>query len=616
MATTRPRGANRDSFDARDLIYRPALVDLKPEVLPHWDGIRVLHQGQEGACTGFALAAMINYLLFQRGERNQVSARMLFEMAKRYDQWPGNRYDWSSARGAMKGWYKHGVCGEADWPNAEADDRELTLERQKKALRHPLGTYYRILPRRTDVHAALSEVGVVFAAAATHAGWFKPRNGRIELTDTGEPTGHAFAIVGYTDEGLIVQNSWGPTWGGVKLGGKLRQGLAIWSHEDFERHAWDLWVARLARPVESLEALRSEYTSGNQGSRKSSSGPPPHEVSRHLIHIDDGQFDERSEYASTDASAQALIETKVDAAAGRNDLALLLYAHGGLNTVDEVARRVRAWRDVLDANHVEHAHWLWETGFLAELKDVVFGKDRIAAQITGGAGDWKDKALEVLARPLGKALWDEIKRDANLAFQPGGAGERVLGLFGQAQAKAGPIATRRITLAGHSAGAIWVGETLDAWSRLEPGFHVDQVVLLAPACRVDFFLQKIAPHVVAGRVGKLTVFQLTDELERDDDVASVYGKSILYFVSNAFEERQGETPILGLQKFNPAWQPIRDQLNALGRLTLHTAGVDRDASRATTHSGFDNDETTLNALLKIALGERPVERGFSKADLI
>jgi hypothetical protein len=192
----------------------------------------------------------------------------------------------------------------------------------------------------------------------------------------------------------------------------------------------------------------------------------------------------------------------------------------------------------------------------------------------------------------------------------------VLGLFGQALAMAGPIATRRITLAGHSAGAIWVGETLEAWNRLEPGFHVDQVVLLAPACRVDFFLQKIAPHVIAGRVGKLTVFQLTDELERDDDVASVYGKSILYFVSNACEDRQGATPILGLQKFNAAWQPMRDQLTALGRLNLVTAGVDREASRATTHSGFDNDETTLNAMLKIALGERAVQRAFTAADRI
>lgn len=615
MATT-PRGANRDSFDSRDLIYRPALVDLKPEVLPRWDGVRVLHQGQEGACTGFALAAMINYLLFVRGESATVSARMLFEMAKRYDQWPGNRYDWSSARGAMKGWYKHGVCGEVDWPNANAADRELTQERQTKALRFPLGAYYRILPRRTDVHAALTEVGVVFAAAATHAGWLKPRDGRIELTSDGKPAGHAFAIIGYTDAGLIVQNSWGPTWGGAKLGGRVRKGVAIWSHEDFERNAWDLWVARLARPVESLEALRSEYTTGNQGSRRSSSGPPAHEVSRHLIHIDDGAFDERSEYATTNASAQALIESKVTAAAGRNDLALLLYAHGGLNTVDEVAKRVRAWRDVLDANDVEHAHWLWETGFLAELKDVVFGKDRFAAQITGGAGDWKDKTLEVLARPLGKALWDEIKRDAQAAFLPGGAGERVLGLFGQALAKSAPIATKRITLAGHSAGAILVGETLEAWARLEPGFHVDQVVLMAPACRVDFFEQKIAPHVMAGRVGKLTVFQLTDELERDDDVASVYGKSILYFVSNAFEDRQGETPILGLQKFNPSWKAMHDQLSALGRLQLITAGVDRDASRATTHSGFDNDETTLNAMLKIALGERVVKRPFSTTDRV
>ena len=40
---------------------------------------------------------------------------MLYEMAKRYDEWPGEDYDGSSARGAMKGWHKHGVCSDEHW---------------------------------------------------------------------------------------------------------------------------------------------------------------------------------------------------------------------------------------------------------------------------------------------------------------------------------------------------------------------------------------------------------------------------------------------------------------------------------------------------------------------
>ena len=42
---------------------------------------------------------------------------MLYELARRYDEWPGENYAGSSARGAMKGWHKHGVCAETMWPS-------------------------------------------------------------------------------------------------------------------------------------------------------------------------------------------------------------------------------------------------------------------------------------------------------------------------------------------------------------------------------------------------------------------------------------------------------------------------------------------------------------------
>ena len=607
------KGTNRDSFDSRDLIYRPALLkNLQPELLPLWPGVKVLDQKQEGACTGFGLAATINYLLFQRGDRRRASARMLFETAKRYDQWPGNRYDWSSARGAMKGWYKHGVCAEKTWPSDKPADVDLTLARQADALKRPLGVYHRVLPRRTDMHSALTEVGVVFAAAATHDGWDKPKAGVIEFSLGGDATGHAFAIVGYVEQGFVVQNSWGTDWGGVKLGGKQRGGLAIWTYEDFERNAWDLWVATLALPVESLEALRSVYTVGNQGSRKSESGPPPAEVNRHVIHIDDGQFDTESEYSTTRTSAKQLIDEKVAAAAKRGELNLLLHAHGGLNSVDEAAKRARAWRDVIDQNQVEHFHWIWETGFFAELKDVLFGKDTFADGRAGGIGDWKDKILESTTRPVSKPLWKEIKGDAVMAFEAGKAGADVLALLAQAVAGAPGITKKRITLSAHSAGAVWVGETLGAWQRQQANFVVDHVVLLAPACRVDYFTDCIAPHVLANRVRMLTIFQLTDELEKDDTVAKIYGKSLLYYVSNACEHRQGGTPLLGMQKFNGQWQDLRNQLGQ--RLKIHTATVDQATCRATSHGGFDNDVNTMNTVLELALGKPPV-RPFTEADL-
>ena len=88
-----------DRIDIRDWPYQPRLAPL-PDQLIHCELVpEILDQGQEGACTGFALAAVINFLLHRRSIRRRVSPRMLYELARRYDEWPGEDYEGSSARG-------------------------------------------------------------------------------------------------------------------------------------------------------------------------------------------------------------------------------------------------------------------------------------------------------------------------------------------------------------------------------------------------------------------------------------------------------------------------------------------------------------------------------------
>jgi hypothetical protein len=86
----------------------------------------ILNQGTEGACTGFGLAAVVNYLYWRQlrvGEGDlasappaKVSERMLYHLARFYDEWEGEDYSGSSCRGALKGWHHHGVCGAEQWP--------------------------------------------------------------------------------------------------------------------------------------------------------------------------------------------------------------------------------------------------------------------------------------------------------------------------------------------------------------------------------------------------------------------------------------------------------------------------------------------------------------------
>ena len=313
-----PKASKRDSLDFRDWIYEPALVPLKEETFPRQSWMRILNQGEEGACTGFGLAGVINYLIRARGggTREKVSPRMLYEMAKRHDRWPGENYDGSSARGAMKGWYKNGVCLETAWPYDVDDAGELTPEARRTALEYPVGAFYRVLPRRADVHAAINEVQVVFATAATHKGWDEPADGVIRHDpDWPEQGGHAFALVGYTDEGFMIQNSWGRSWGGVNFtDGTSYPGCAIWQYADFDLNVWDTWVARLARPFESIEALQSGATRRAEysiGARPVQKAPPRATIADHFVHIDDGKFDERGDYYSTEGETRDLLRRVV-----------------------------------------------------------------------------------------------------------------------------------------------------------------------------------------------------------------------------------------------------------------------------------------------------------------
>src|SRR5688572_3037248 len=79
----------RDSLDFRDKMYVPTLIEVPTHVaLDRYQQheIPILDQGYEGACTGYGLATVVNYLLTTRkvvSDCNQVSPRMLYELAKR-----------------------------------------------------------------------------------------------------------------------------------------------------------------------------------------------------------------------------------------------------------------------------------------------------------------------------------------------------------------------------------------------------------------------------------------------------------------------------------------------------------------------------------------------------
>ena len=547
----RIKNTQADVPDNRDWIYQPALIELAEFIDPLVHTRRIiLDQKSEGACTGFAVAAAINILNQRAGRDIVVSARMLYEMAKRNDEWPGESYDGSSLRGAIHGWKNMGVCEEAMWPYyTGANKGSLTIEMAKNARSNTIGAYYRLKPVISDFHAALNETGVIAVSAKVHKGWDDAKDGIIKhykKTDGG----HAFIIVGYNEKGFWIQNSWGKGWGD--------NGVALWSYEDWVKNIMDAWAFRLALPTPQIFNMRAESArlSTTDAAKTEKSAVPRSKIAGHFVHIDDGAYMTNGRYWSTADDVEQTAELVANSTKYKH---ILVYAHGGLNSPKDSARRIAAMKDVYKANEIYPFHIMYDTGIVEELKDLILRKEVDASERTGGFSDWTDRFMEGLVRRPGTLLWDEMKQDAHDAFARDGAGTDALGRFTKHIKKSG----RRVKfhLVGHSTGAVVIAHLLQMLRRSSINFSTCS--LMAPACTVDLYHDAYLPVLQKKtklRLGDMAIYNLKDELEQDDNVAKIYRKSLLYLVSKAFE-RVKDKPLLGMENYagsgNNRWAPNR-----------------------------------------------------------
>lgn len=590
--------AVRDRPDSRDFYYRPALEQIAPSLKPDIAHIEVLDQQKEGACTGFGLTAVINLLNARRGSDVRVSARMLYNMAQRFDRWPGEDYSGSSCRGAIRGWASMGVCSDNMWRYRSGDTSSLTVERAKDARNNTIGAYYRLKGHIVDFHAALNQVGAIYVSADVHRGWW-PRNIRkgVIQPNRNKAGGHAFAIVGYNDRGFWVQNSWGSGWG--------ENGFALWLYEDWQVSVKDAWVVTLALPTPQIFPGSASANANLTGEGFSFFERKPRraEIAGHFVHIDDGELHDSDRYWSNidDVRQTAKLVAKSD---GYDHL--LFYAHGGLNSTSESARRIRAMKGVFKDNRVYPYHLMYDTGLMEELKDVILGRYKSGGEKVAGFTDYTDKLLESSTRVVGRALWREMKQGAKLPFNQNAAGMQTLDAFFKAMEKSGK--PKAIHVVGHSNGAVLLAYLIEAIARKYPGNGIETCCLLAPATTMDLFDSHLLPHL-GSVVRKMQVFNLSEKLELDDNVAWVYRKSLLYLVSKAFEERH-EAPLLGMRIYSSKIEPPAGKDLEF----VYSSKRRSKESRSTSHGGFDNDPYTLNSVLKTILGKAP-KRKFTERDL-
>jgi hypothetical protein len=597
-----------DTLDFRDRMFEPTLVEV-PTHIPlsayrKWR-VPILNQGQEGACTGFGLATVAHYLLRKRKvlpDRTPTSPRMFYEMARRYDEWPGENYDGSSARGAMKGWYNHGVCSEKAWPYVPGKKQigQLDASKAADAKRRPLGAYFRVNHRDlVAMHSAISEVGILYATCDVHSGWMDVRsNGQIHFVDD-KVGGHAFAIVAYDSDGLWIQNSWGTTWG--------REGFGQISYDDWLKNATDVWVGRLGAPVTlvTADATATGFTASSKDTRTYVFC----DLRPHIISIgNDGQLRTGGTYGTSTDDVRAIVQDDfVTITKDWPKKRLLLYAHGGLVSEESAIQHVADYRATLLDAQVYPLAFIWKTDYWTTLKNVL--SDCLSSRRPEGFLDKSkdfmldrlDDALEPIARAFsGKLEWSEMKENALLASSRTTGGARIT-----AQHIAhimGKDKSIELHIAGHSAGSILLGGLIP----LLTGDHaltIQSCTLWAPACTVDLFNSGYLPALKDKNIKRFALFTLTDDAEQNDNCADIYHKSLLYLVSNAFEERaripviRDGWPILGMEKF--VKKLPGSLFDGKTREWIQCPNQDPEgsatASRARSHGDFDDDACTLKA---------------------
>jgi hypothetical protein len=608
--TQRVRKVRPDALDFRDLPFRPNIgVTPKQRLFPSLN-LEVKNQGDTSACTGFALSLVVEYLLRRaQRENSTVSPYMLYSMARRYDEFPGSKDEGSSLRGALKGWFKHGACADSLWQTRV--DMPPVPDNPKKdwwldAVRRPLGAYYRINAKAIrDIHAALNEVGIVYASAVCHAGWdegfelkqprARPRSFRstvwtIPPRKAGrDDGGHAIALVGYNERGFLLQNSWDTGWG--------TRGYAILTYDDWLDNAMDCWVAQLGVVTEEHRAIArsSSLRTDRAGNVELAASHVlrDREISPFVISMGgNGRLSTSGVFRTTPDDVRAIVDVHLDKARTvwklqNKPLDVCVYAYGGLGSGADAARSAAQWIRFLYERRIFPVFLLWQTDLLdtvlASAAQAVREMPPASGSATGlwSTDDrWFNERIERLLAQQGTQQWSEVKANAAQISSAAESGAvQLFAHFMRSEAARQPL---RLNLVGHSAGSIVAAQMIDAVVPL--GIRFESVSFMAPALRVDDFCARVLPHVDSGAVRRYQQFHLTDKAEREDPSCRPYGRSVLYLVSEAFEGGR-RTGIVGMQKYFDA------ELGGCAGLTAHAAPG--PVSTATRHGAFDDDAATL-----------------------
>lgn len=641
-----------DPFDERDLEYRPRLTPLPAKVDQRAARRTVLRQ-EGSSCTGHAVAAMANTILAgEVGRRRttvpRVSPYMFYRLARRYDEFPGEKDAGSSLRGVFKGWFNHGIAREATWPRLKMDP-EPDLEDEnfiRKCQEIPLGAFYRINPfRLDDMQSAINELHAVAVSSVIHEGWAQPVRARdrraskwtwvIQRSDDSAAVGgHAYVLVGYNSLGFLVQNSWGTDWG--------NGGFATLPYDEWLDSAYDAWVARHGVPHTPFATARTSTTIATGGELATAPGTDLRRLRMHVVNLaNNGRLSQSGKFTSSPAQIEGIL-VEADRCharwSGDGDAPrrIVLYAHGGV--VDEAAglRLADGQVDWWLNNRVYPIFFVWQSGPLETAAG--FLVDRLTQLLPFGAPGFDllenvDRLVERVSRSKLWWMWQEMRDNATGASGPLDEAElqwpptSTAAIEAMAELPGGSLLADRLAryvtahpetevhLVAHSAGTIFHTGMLRALG--QAGVPITSLAFMGAALRADEFERQVQPLIGKKKhVGQFANFVLSDARELDDTCQAgdltFYNKSLLYLVARGFErpkaDEPSEIPLVGMARFleRPLddGTTLRERIEHAGGSVIiapaNLPGV--GASHAAGHGDFDDDASTMGSVLFQILG--------------
>lgn len=214
---------------------------------------------------------------------------------------------------------------------------------------------------------------------------------------------------------------------------------------------------------------------------------------------------------------------------------------------------------------------------------------------------------ELYLANVGQLIWSQMKQDTADAFGPDEDIHGGTAFLARLRDALDGNPPPKVTLVGHSTGAVYISEFLDKADAMLPPAVRFGVILEAPAASFVKSAATLARH--QARIDGFRMFTMSDERERADRLVPVlYPHSLLYFVSGVVEG-DPDTPIVGMQRFYdqarfpagdfPKVEEVRSFIEA--DVTRAAWSVTADGApaglgtKATKHGAFDDEDATTLA---------------------